>query len=299
MGLVFYQAGQVKSPLFLTIVLSATTLGMVMPLLKDAGEHETAFGQLLITGAVIADFVPIVLLSLFFFHESTNMGTKLILLVGFVLLAVALAIGSFGLERWKRLAQVLVKLQDSTAQIRIRSSFMLLMGFAALAEITGLEVILGAFLAGAILKLIDTEQAFSHPHFRKKLEAVGFGIFIPIFFVSTGVGFNLRALFASPAALGWMLLFLLSLLLVRGIPALLYRRSIGNRRTLVAGLLHATSLPFIVTGANVGMQLGIINPATAAALVATGLLSTLLFPMAAISLLRISTPATVLMDEPA
>ena len=109
---------------------------------------------------------------------------------------------------------------------------MLLAAFVALAEGFGLEVILGAFLAGVILRLVDRDRMMTHPQFRQKLEAIGFGVFIPIFFVTTGIRFDLAALFASASTILLVPLFLLALLLVRGIPALLYRPLTDTRRTI-------------------------------------------------------------------
>src|SRR4029079_1018597 len=144
---------------------------------------------------------------------------------------------------------VLQRLQDTTAQIRVRGAFVLLIGFVALAENVGLEVILGAFAAGALLSLIDRDRQMTHPEFRVKLEAAGFGIFIPVFFVTTGLHFNRDALFASAGTVAHIPLFLLALLLVRGLPALGYGRLLGRQKAIVAGILQATSLPFIVAAA--------------------------------------------------
>jgi Kef-type K+ transport system membrane component KefB len=179
-----------------------------------------------------------------------------------------------------------LRLQDTTAQIRVRGAFLLLIGFVALAESLGLEVILGAFLAGAVLTLVDRDQMMTHPQFRTKLEAAGFGMFIPVFFVTSGIQFDLDALFASASTLARVPIFLAALLVVRGLPALLYRRALGDRQTLVAGLLQATSLPFIVAASMIGEELGLLDRATGAGLIAAGLLSVLIFPLAALTVIR-------------
>jgi Kef-type K+ transport system membrane component KefB len=132
----------------------------------------------------------------------------------------------------------------------------------------------------------------THPLFRQKLEAVGFGVFTPIFFVTSGVQFNLLSLFSSLSALALVPLFLLALLIVRGLPAMLYRRQLGSHRTLVAGLVQATSLPFIVAATQIGMELGLLRQTTGAALVAAGLLSVLLFPLSAVLILRSGKPTS-------
>lgn len=289
--------GQVKSPLLVAIILSATSLGIVIPLLKDAGESTSDFGQLVIAGATIADFGAVILLSLFFSREATSIGTKLVLLGSFVLLAIGFAFAVLRVEQSRRFSAVLLRLQDTTAQIRVRGAFMLLIAFVALAQVLGLEVILGAFLAGVILRLVDRDRMMTHPEFRQKLEAVGFGVFIPIFFVTSGLQFDLGALFASASTIVLVPVFLLALLLVRGFPALLYRPLVGTRRTIVAGLLQAISLPFIVAASQIGMELGLLTRATGAALIAAGLLSVLIFPLLALTVLRRTELAPVPMQE--
>jgi Kef-type K+ transport system membrane component KefB len=285
-GLVLDAAGVTGAPLLIAIMLSATSLGVVIPVLKDSGEAATPFGQLVIAGASIADIATIVLLSLFFSGESSGLGSKLVLLGGFAALVAAIGLAVSGVEHSMRISAALVRLQDTTAQIRVRGAFVLLAAFVVLADKLGLEAILGAFIAGAVLKLVDRDQAMTHPQFRRKLESVGFGVFVPFFFVASGLRFDLHALFASGSAIARVPIFLVALLAARGLPALLYRRLAGARRSVAAGLLQATSLGFFVVAGEIGMELGLISRATGAALIAAGLLSVLLFPLGALGLLR-------------
>src|SRR5262249_42049236 len=212
-----------------------------------------------------------------------NPMTKLVLIGAFVALTLVVLVAIFTAEHSARIGAVLVRLQDSTAQIRIRGAFLLLVAFAALAERLGLEVILGAFVARALLAVLDRDYAATHPRFHEKLEAIGFGVFIPVFFVSCGLQFDSKALFADTGTLLRVPVFLLALVAVRGVPALLYRPLVGSTRALVAGLLQATSLPFIVAAAKIGVQLGQLTRTNAAALVAAGLLSVVIFPMTAVA----------------
>jgi len=159
------------------------------------------------------------------------------------------------------------------------------LGLVAIAEHLGLENILGAFLAGAVVGLVDRDNR-SHPQFRVKLEAVGYGFVIPVFFVTSGIGLDLQGLVDEPAALLRVPVFLVALLAVRGLPALLYLPSLGRQRTLAAALLQATSLPFIVTAATLGVAVGELTSVNAAALVCAGLLSVVVFPAVALSRLR-------------
>ena len=279
-------AGLGDTPLLVAIILTATSLGVLVPLLKDTGEISTGFGQLVIAASSIADFGAIILLSLFFSREATGIGTKLELLGLLLLFGAAVAVAVFGLEHVMGISQVLTRLQNTTAQIRIRAAFLLLAAFVALASKLGLETILGAFIAGAVISLVDRDQMMTHADFRAKLESVGFGVFIPIFFVTSGVKFDLNALFSGASTVARVPLFLLALLLARGLPALIYAPMIGNRRTAAACLMQATSLPFIVAATQIGVELGKLSQANAAALVAAGLFSVLIFPLAALSILR-------------
>jgi Kef-type K+ transport system membrane component KefB len=277
--------GLVDSPLLVAIILGATSLGVIVPVLADVGELETKFGQLVLAAASIADFGGVILLSLFFSGESGPASTAILLSVFVGLLAVAF-VAIRTAERSKRVEEDLLRLQDSSAQIRVRAAMVLMIAFVALAEGLGLELILGSFAAGALLSLLDQDQRVTHPNFRTKLEAMGFGLFIPVFFVTVGIRFDLDALLEDPSNLAMVPIFLAALLAVRGLPALIYRSFVGDRRALVAGVLQATSLPFIVAATAIGMELGALDAAQGSALIAAGLLSVLIFPLTGLTLLR-------------
>lgn len=290
-GLLMRAAGQVRSPLLIGITLVATSLGLIVPVMKDAGQSASDFGQLVIAAGTVADFGAVILLTLFFSGETGSPGTRLLLLGVFVAAIGVAAVSVAGAGRSMRIAAVLLRLQDTTAQIRVRGAVLLLAAFVALAARFGLETILGAFLAGVILGMLDRDVAATHPHFRLKLEGIGYGFLIPVFFVASGLTFDLRALFSSPATALRAPVFLAALLVVRGMPALLYRSLIGRRRTVAAALLQATSLPFIVVATRIGVSLGLVGAATAAALVAAGLLSVVIFPLVALALMNGRTAA--------
>jgi Kef-type K+ transport system membrane component KefB len=277
--------GLIETPLLIAIILCATSLGVLIPVLKDAGEITSTFGQLIVAAGTIADFGAVILLSIFFSGEG-GVGATLLLIGSLVLLALVVFIAVKSAERSSLLRQDLVRLQDTTAQIRVRGAVVLLVGFAAIADSLGLESILGAFIAGAILSLLDKDEAMTHPEFRRKLEAVGFGIFIPVFFVTSGVNYDLDALLSSASNVLMVPIFLAALLAARGLPALIYRRLLGARQTMIAGLMQATSLPFIVAAVAIGEDLDLIDAAEGAALIGAGLLSVLLFPVIGLGLLK-------------
>ncbi|WIV55457.1 cation:proton antiporter [Amycolatopsis nalaikhensis] len=291
-GAGFAAAGWLHSPLLVAVALSATSLGLVVPVLKDAGQAEGGLGQAVIAAASVADFAAVLLVSLLFSASGGSTGARLVLLAAFAGLVVVTALVVAAAGRSRRLGTTLTRLQDTTAEIRVRAAVVLLVAFVALAEAFGLESILGAFLAGAVVGLLDRDSA-SHPRFRVKLDAIGYGFLVPVFFVTSGLRLDLSGLLADAGALARVPLFLAALLLARGIPALLFTREFGARRAVAAGLLQATSLPFLVTATQIGVFTGLMTPVTAAALVCAGLLSVLLFPAGALVLLRSRDRAAV------
>ena len=290
-----HAAGVIESTLLVGIILLATSLGMIIPILKDAGVADRPVGQFAIAGGSLGEVSSVLLLSLFFSGRATALGPKLLLLslLGVLVVLVVIAMLRIGRSMW--ITGVMNKLADTSAQIRIRLSMLLVVGLGALATHLGFEAILGAFIAGAILCVVDTDAVHQHPLFHPKLDAIGYGFLIPVFFVTSGLTFNLSVLFSSASTLLRVPLFLLALLIVRGLPAVLYRSALGSTRDVVAvGLLQATSLPFIVAATTIGLQLHAIRPANAAALVAAGLFSVIIFPSISLQLLRSSAkgPAT-------
>ncbi len=276
-------AGLVRSPLLVAVILSATSLGIILPLLKDSGAIGTPFGQVVVAGASIAEVVPIVLLSVLFSTDSSGIGSRLTLLVTFLGFVVAIGLLVVGVERSRRVSRALLALHGTTAEIRVRGALTLLVALAALATASGLEAILGAFLAGVTLRVLDRDEGTTHRLFRTKLQAVGFGAFVPFFFVSTGMALDVRALFVSASTPVKVAVFLAALLVVRAVPAVLYASLAARRRQVAAaGLLQATSLSIPIVAGSIGVHLGLIQPDNHVALVAAGLLSVVAFPLLAL-----------------
>jgi Kef-type K+ transport system membrane component KefB len=285
-GFALSAGGLVETPVLVAVILVATALGLIVPVLHDAGETGTDFGQLALAGASLAEFGAVAMLSLLFSaHPDTHAGTRIALLVGVAVVTVLVSAFLIRLGRAERVAGIFSIYADTSAQIRVRAAMVLLLGFVALAEEFGQEAILGAFLAGAVLRLADPDILTTHPQTLLKLEGLGFGFLIPVFFVATGLSFDLASL-SDPFTLLRVPVFLAVLLLVRGVPAVLYRGLVGRRRAVAAGFLQATSLTFIVAAAQIGRTLDRISSGTAAALIAAGLLSVLIFPPAALGFLR-------------
>ena len=281
-------ADVIVDPLFIGIVLTATSLGIVIPVLKDAAQLNTGFGHLVVVACSIAEFGSIVLLSLFFSGSGSAEPIVTVLKLVVLLLAVlvvAVVVAQAG--RSERLTAALFKLQDSSSQIRVRVAVLLLLALLVVTEDLGLDAILGAFMAGALVSVLtDPEKDADFGHFRHKLEGLGFGFVIPVFFVATGIGFPVEELFSDASTALRIPLFLLLLLVVRGVPALLFRRDISRTQIVASALMQSTSLSFIVVATTLGVTIGEVRPINAASLIAAGMLSVLIFPATALALLR-------------
>lgn len=272
-------------PAFLAVALIATSLGLVVPILRDTRQLETTFGQTVLGNSSLGEFVSILFLSLFFSTQGTSPRAQSVLLGVFVATVVVAALALTRAGRSISLSRTVLRLEDTSAQLGVRVAMALLLLFVALSGDLGLEVVLGSFVAGALLRMVDPEARFTHDRFMVKVEGLGYGFLIPAFFVATGIDFDVEALFAEPQGIVLLPCLVLGLLVVRGLPALWYRREMGTRRAAAAGLLQATSLSFLVVAASVGTEIGTIDSDTAAALVGAGLVSAVLFPPVALALL--------------
>jgi Kef-type K+ transport system membrane component KefB len=281
----FRLAGLGIQPLLLAIIFMSTSAGLLLPLLKDVNEDSTEFGQLVMTAAALAEIVPILLLSLFFSAASKTTGDQLVSLAIFLTLLALIGLTLAQVLRLGRLDRVLTRLEDRSAQIRVRAALTLALACSVLSYRFGFAGILGAFAAGLLVRLVELSGHTPRPQFQVKMEAIGFGFLVPIFFITTGVSFHLKELLANPTAIAEVPLFLAALLVTRGLPAVLYRRSAGARRAGAAGLLQATTLTIVIVASEAGLATGKVTPTAAASLLAAGLLSAALFPVGAQRLL--------------
>ena len=289
-GFALTGAGLGGRPLFLAVVLMSTSAGLLLPLLKDAGEEATRFGQLVMAAAALAEVATILLLSLLFSAASRTTASRLASLAIFLCLLGALALALSRVRRLEALERLLDRLENRSAQLRVRVTLTLALAFGVLAYQFGFASILGAFAAGLLVRATDLTGPHPHPQFELKLQGIGFGFLIPIFFIATGIKFDLRALVSHPSALVEVPVFLLALLVVRGLPAVAFVRMFGRRRAVVAGLMEATTLTFVIVATEIGVAARLISTATSASLLAAGLLSAAIFPTVALRLLARPQP---------
>ncbi len=268
----------------LALAITSSSLGILVPVVRDAGAIETDFGQLAVMAGSVGEFGALLLLTILFSADSKSTTEQIIFVVA--LGAAALVVGFLILGLWRsgRMAAVLNALDDTASQLRVRGALVMLLVFAGLAHRFGVDSLLGAFIAGVVLRLADRDERPNWDVFQAKLDAIGFGFLIPVFFVVTGVQFDVRALFSHASALELLPLLVVALIVVRGGPALLYARRLGTRPAIAVGFLQAATLTFPVVVAGIGTSLGLLSPAASAALIGAALLSTLLFPAIALAL---------------
>ncbi|MDO8674276.1 MAG: cation:proton antiporter [Dehalococcoidia bacterium] len=245
--------GLVGNPWLMSLILSTTSVGIVMPILKERKLTRSEWGQAVLVSALVADFATMLLITVVAAFLGGGGSFRFVLVL--FLFAAFFLLHRLGLvfARRRSVAKVMVELAHTTAQIRVRGCFALVLAFVALSLQLGAEMILGAFLAGAIVALLAGRE--SHD-LRAKLDAMGYGFFIPIFFIKVGMAFDLPALFDSSAALLAVPALAAAAYFVKIVPGLLFRVRYSWRQSLAAGVLLSSRLSLIVAAAAIGVRLG-------------------------------------------
>jgi len=273
-GYAVHVAGVDVEGWLLGIALATTALGTLVPILSDAGLLPTRLGAAVLGTGVAGEFWPIVVISVFL-TGVYGAATEVILLFAFGGIVFAAA-GTALRARPPRVLQVLRETVHTTGQAAVRLSVLLLGALVLLARAVGFDYVLGAFAAGLVVGLaLDSPEGHN---VQARLEGIGFGFVIPIYFVVTGMVFDLDGLL-TPGGLALGLLFLSLLLVVRGLPALLWLRELGTRETASLALFGATALPLVVAIVSIGTKRGAISDTVGAALIGAGMISVLVFPI--------------------
>jgi len=280
--------GLVRNPWMMMLILSTTSLGVVLPVLKERGLAAGRFGQSLLISALVADFVTMLLITVLVAAISHGI-TLDILLVGLLFVAFFLVyrLGNLFFNRLPGVRHALEELSHATAQIKVRAAFAIMLLFVVLSEFLGAEIILGGFLAGAVVSLLRTPSDADLSH---QLETIGFGFFIPIFFIKVGIDFNLNALLDSPQGLILVPGVLAATILVKIVPMLLYRGAFSWRESFAAGALLSARLSLIIAASAIGLRLGVISEAVNSAIILVAIITVTLAPMT-FNLLQPTKPA--------
>ena len=273
-------AGVVVSFLYTGSAMATTAIGTLIPILRDAGELRTRFGTHLLAAGAVGEFGPILLITLVL--STTQPLHEALILLGFIAIALVLALTSVRFA-WRGIP-ALERTLESSSQLAVRIATVLVFGLVLLASELGLDILLGGFVAGMIVRAALRGNELES--FESKLTAVGFGFLIPFFFVVSGINFDLEAL-GSAEAIGKLFLFLGLFLVVRGTPALLLYREVLNARDRMAlAFFCATELPLVVAITTLAIDSGKMRSSTAAGLVGAAMLSTLIFPFVGMALRR-------------
>jgi Kef-type K+ transport system membrane component KefB len=272
--------GFVRAFVPIAIGLTTTALGTLLPILRDNQMLEGRFGAFIMAAGAVGEFLPIVAVAVFLSANGAFLGlVSLVLIGGIALLFTFIP----RLARHQKIQQILSEGEHATSQTSLRWTMVLLLALLVIAADFGLDVVLGAFLAGVVLRRWAPGDVHS---LEAKLDAVGYGFFIPVFFVTSGMSLDLHSIIEAPARL---VVFFVLFLVVRGLPALLfYRHELPMRERIQMMLLTATALPLLVALAKIGLDSGTMLPENAAALLGAGVLSVIVYPAVAVSLSRSS-----------
>ncbi|MGO4594049.1 cation:proton antiporter [Leifsonia sp. 2TAF2] len=291
-------AGELIRGVYIGIALTSTALGTLMPVLRDAGELRTPFGRALTAVGAVGEFGPLLAISLFLSGRKPLAAA--LVLIGFAIIAGgAIWFASRGVHpRFHALVRATL---HTSGQFAVRFVVLVIAALVGLSIAVGLDMLLGAFAAGVLSRILlaGAEPADAH-HIESKLEAVAFGVLVPVFFINTGIGFDLKALVTDPRALILLPIFLVLLILVRGIPASSFSVPPGStfRDRASFTLFSATGLPIIVAVTAIGVREHDLPVGTATALVGAGMLSVLLYPLIALTLRRRSSDGGVRPADP-
>ena len=264
----------VHTPMMVAIALATTALGVLVPILRDSGNLDTEFGRMVLAAGAIGEFGPIVVMSLFLTSQFSSMAEA-----GLMLVFVAVAFGAARIAlgaRPPRVLALLTRTMESSSQLPVRISMLLMAALVVLSYEFGFEIVPGAFAAGMVVGLAT--RGDNGRILRTKIEAICFGFLVPFFYVGSGISFDLGALLGSVESMLLVPVFLALLLAVRGAPVFLYRQDLAKGDRLPFALYVATALPIVIAITEIGTRTGRMDVEIATGLVGASMLSVFLFP---------------------
>lgn len=277
----FNSIGLIETPVMLVAVaLSTTAFGILAPILRDRGELNTDFGKYMLATAAVGEFVPLMFISLVVIPANDTFLHTLFMVTFIVF---SLAVANIALQmRSSPLIEKLKHTMQSSGQLPVRICILLQILLVMLAATFGLNIVLGAFVAGMVVSLAI--KGNEGELLRHKLDAIGYGFLIPIFFIVAGMKFEVGALWSAPLAPLQVALLLMLMLLVRSVPLFLYKKELAPEEKLPFAFYSATGLPLIIIISEIGVSSGLMPQDRASILVSAGMISVLLFPILAMRL---------------
>ncbi len=268
--------GFVKDPWMMTLILSTTSLGIVVPVLKEKRMSSSSLGQTILLAALLADFLTMFFITVYIAVRSTGLSLNILLIT--LLFVPVVLLYQLGQKQLRRpiVRRLMEELADATSQIKVRGAFALMITFVVLAELIGAELILGAFLGGVLASLLSEP---SDEKIRSKLDAIGFGFFVPLFFVYVGVRFDLQAFLNNRDAWVLLPLLLFAAFAIKIVSALVFRFAYSWRETLSSGMLLSARLSLIIAASAIGVRFGAITESTNAAIILIAALTATFAPL--------------------
>lgn len=295
-GGILQASGLVISFIFIGLAMSTTAVGVLVPILRDEGELNSNFGRFVFAAGVIGEFAPLTILALFFNKVYDNFSSLLIVIL-FVIIAFLILIA---VRRWQPpyIVDLMRKTMNTSGQLALRLSILLLVALIFISMNSGIDFLFGAFTAGIILseiiKMAKNKEDKDIENMRIKFEGIGFGLLIPIFFIVSGINFDLKAFLTSPTSILMVPIFVISFLIARGLPAMvIYRKVLSKAEQVPLALFSATQLPLVIVITNLAVKSGAMRPNNAADLVGAAIISVILFPLIALILRHAKTKEKV------
>ena len=285
-AIVLHVTGVIHATVLVALALTTTALGTLMPILRDAGILDQRFGDYVVGAGAVGEFGPVIAVSIILAFDADE-AWHAVLLFAFAGVAVLTSVIALR-ARPARVVRLIATTMGTSGQLAVRLALLLIVALAVLASEFGLDVILGAFAAGLITGIV-VRGTDSH-EFQTKLDAVGFGFLIPVFFIATGMDYDVDGLFSNAASIVLVPGFALAFLVSRGLPALLlYRKDVAPRERLPLALFSAAALPLLVAITQIGLDTHTMHPEVAVSLLGAGMLSVLVYPLLALAIHRRAT----------
>lgn len=286
-GCLLQASGLVISFIFIGLAMSTTAVGVLVPILRDENELNSKFGKYAFAAGIVGEFAPLTILAVFFNPVHTNFSSLIVVII-FILIALLIL---FTARRWQPpyIINLIRSSMKTSGQLALRLSILLLIGLMFLTVNSGIDFLFGAFTAGLILseiiKLAKNKDDEDIENLRIKFEGIGFGLIIPIFFIVSGITFDLKAFLESPTSILMVPIFIVSFLIVRGTPSILiYRKILSKAERVPLALFSATQLPLVIVITDLAVKSGAMRPNNAADLVGAAIISVIIFPLIALML---------------
>lgn len=270
-ALTLFSVGWVQHPFVVGLVLSTTSTGILMPALKEKGWISDPFGQQLMVFGLLADMITLLSITAYVAFHTTGNAFSILLVMVLLMFFVVI----YRILRYVAKTRGFTSIENATSEMGLRGSFALILMFLAFSETLGTQVIVGAFLAGAIVSLLSKGQSI----LTNKLNSIGYGFLLPIFFVNVGMKFSIQALDSRPVFWIMMIVLLMTMFLNKLLPSFFFLRRFPIKQRMAGGVLLSSRLSLIIAASQIAVQIGALSSATANGLILLAIVTCFVSPM--------------------